>query len=390
MHPSIFSSGAMIDSSVAGLKILNRIQGSPKDIMPDQNKPLHQSGNLLAPRCGGLLRRPGTAGSDGSTSTEDTASTTSTTAPTRASGTSSALSEKLAALDKLSITPAGGQQRCRNLKTPSPATPFLRPGPLGDRNDTSRQQPSRPKFPPASRSRPDLMASSWWRGNSTPVSAKDQPTRVKQPPSSLQNRLNGTQSAEDGRISPTKLTCVQRSAKVLVEDECTDRRFIFVRPIPEIDKEDKSAQGWHAHPALIIGHRGYKVLLLTITGWGTLGFDEKFRDAKHLVSYQKSFCLLGRTASAERRMSIPSHVPILDMEGADLFEKETFLDCRGVREVDLWEVEKYFQYGTTREAFLTEEAFEMVKNHLRMLAGCDDLQWDSHDQETIREWTKSC
>ncbi|KAK0654605.1 hypothetical protein DIS24_g5077 [Lasiodiplodia hormozganensis] len=185
--------------------------------------------------------------------------------------------------------------------------------------------------------------------------------------------------------------------KHLSPSECTSGRFIWVKRLPGANPAAAAAsigQGWRCHPGVIVDEDGeHHAYVATTTSWKDFrGLHNKFSGVAHgdrRLEFERSFCLVANAAvSAKRLASNPEHIPVVRIEGAEVFEQETYIDGRAVRRVRKDELCKYIKKGTTEEAFVTAESMEEMKEHFRYLARVGNSVWDIHDVRDLEAWAR--
>lgn len=185
--------------------------------------------------------------------------------------------------------------------------------------------------------------------------------------------------------------------KHLSASECTSGRFIWVKRLPGANPAAAAAasgQGWRCHPGVVVDEDGeHHAYVATTTSWKDFrGLHNKFSGVAHgdrRLEFERSFCLVANAAvSAKRLASNPEHILVVRIEGAEVFEQETYIDGRAVRRVRKDELCKYIKKGTTEEAFVTPESMVELKEHFRYLARVGNSVWDINDVRDLEAWAR--
>lgn len=197
-------------------------------------------------------------------------------------------------------------------------------------------------------------------------------------------------SSIDPTINPRAgLRPVTLSHKALVPQELFPGRIVHIkRDLGLLDSE----QGWRNHPAVILSRqpREQLVAVAMTTSWTNIqdGMIGKFIGTQQRLAFERSFCRLISHCTLETRLETPAHIPILQYEGAAVFVRDTYVDCRAVRVVEENDLHKYYRHGTREEAWMDGASFRKLKEHFKMLATAEDFPWESTDQLTIRAWAR--
>lgn len=223
----------------------------------------------------------------------------------------------------------------------------------------------------------------------------------KLPPPLHRPSLSSEPDAASSANSPAASDPVRRGSgsnpKHLSPSECTSGRFIWVKRLPGANPAAAAAsigQGWRCHPGVIVDEDGeHHAYVATTTSWKDFrGLHNKFSGVAHgdrRLQFERSFCLVANAAvSAKRLASNPEHILVVRIEGAEVFEQETYIDGRAVRRVRKDELCKYIKKGTTEEAFVTPESMVELKEHFRYLARVGNSVWDINDVRDLDAWAR--
>ncbi|OJD29938.1 uncharacterized protein BKCO1_6900020 [Diplodia corticola] len=237
------------------------------------------------------------------------------------------------------------------------------------------------------------------------------------------------------------------SPKYLPPLSCTPGRIIWVKRLiptntntststinsttPQSQNQSQN-QGWRSHPGVILdaedptdARADAFAYVATTTSWSVYrGLDAKFAAAAAATRDElaASFCrvvLVSPTGAASSSSASGSssalssasssfrgvgagvdvgtgtatgklmgEVPEVRIEGADVFEQETYVDGRAVRRVRKRELGRYVKKGTCDEAFVTAGSLRELKAHLRALASRGNGVWDRADLRDLRAWAR--
>lgn len=180
---------------------------------------------------------------------------------------------------------------------------------------------------------------------------------------------------------------VTLSHKALVPQELFPGRIVHIKR--DLSLPD-SEQGWRNHPAVILSRqpREQLVAVAMTTSWTNIqdGMIGKFIGTQQRLAFERSFCRLVSHCTIETRVETPTHIPILQYEGAAVFVRDTYVDCRAVRVVGERDLHKYYRHGTREEAWMDGVSFRKLKEHFKMLATAENFPWEATDQLSIRAW----
>ncbi|KAF4540239.1 uncharacterized protein LTHEOB_9335 [Lasiodiplodia theobromae] len=206
-------------------------------------------------------------------------------------------------------------------------------------------------------------------------------------PSRRQANINWRSSINPTLNPRPDLRPVTLSHKALVPQELFPGRIVHIKR--DLSLPD-SEQGWRNHPAVILSRqpREQLVAVAMTTSWTNIqdGMIGKFIGTQQRLAYERSFCRLVSHCTLETRLETPAHIPILQYEGAAVFVRDTYVDCRAVRVVEESDLHKYYRQGTREEAWMDRGSFRKLKEHFKMLATMEDFPWEPTDQLTIRTW----
>lgn len=175
--------------------------------------------------------------------------------------------------------------------------------------------------------------------------------------------------------------------KLLHREDCVAGLFVYVNADPAVPACQN--EGWRNHPAVIaLEIDRDAVFIFTATGWGDLGRGRKFDQAHDQPLYHRSFCLIGESTDARGLRDNGDRSPVVHLEGARIFEKETFLDLRGARRVRKRHLRRYFRNGTQEQARLSPEDLAFVRKKACELAYVEDSPWNPEDQRCLQEFAR--